>query len=159
MLRTTHVFAVVLSMAIPALAQDANNSLTSESECENRFQASDVNKDNVLTVTEVQKAENLPPALAKESLISRKQYMAACMNLPVVQVPQYDKPAPPSPHSTGVTVSPDNKGQQQPQGPTGPLETKSGGAPAESPQGQTPPGMQPAPDGSSKTIIDPTSKK
>ena len=36
----------------------------------------------------------------------------------------------------------------QPQGPTGPLNTTSGGAPAESPQGETPPGMQSAPQGS-----------
>jgi len=39
--------------------------------------------------------------------------------------------------------------QKQPQGWTGPLETGSGGAPQESPQGQSPPGMQPAPEGSS----------
>jgi hypothetical protein len=44
--------------------------------------------------------------------------------------------------------------QMTPQGPSGPLNTTSGGAPAESPQGQTPPGMQAAPEGSSKTIID-----
>jgi hypothetical protein len=61
-----------------------------------------------------------------------------------------------SPHSTGRTTSPETKGQQQPQGPTGPTETTTGGAPAGSPQGQTPPGMQSAPDGSSKTIVDPT---
>jgi hypothetical protein len=59
-----------------------------------------------------------------------------------------------SPDSTGRTVVPSTQGQQQPQGPTGPIETKSGGAPAESPQGQTPPGMQAAPEGSSKTIVD-----
>ena len=47
-----------------------------------------------------------------------------------------------SPHSTGRTVSPETEGKQQPQGPTGPLNTTKGGAPAESPQGQTPPGMQ-----------------
>jgi len=47
-----------------------------------------------------------------------------------------------SEHSTGRTLSPDTKGQAQPQGPTGPINTVSGGAPAESPQGQTPPGMQ-----------------
>jgi hypothetical protein len=40
----------------------------------------------------------------------------------------------------------------QPQGNTGPINTKSGGAPASSPQGETPPGMQPAPQGSDKTI-------
>ena len=32
--------------------------------------------------------------------------------------------------------------QPQPQGPTGPIDTTSGGAPASSPQGDTPPGMQ-----------------
>jgi hypothetical protein len=72
-------------------------------------------------------------------------------------IAQTNQPAQPgdSPHSTGRTVSPDTQGQATPQGPSGPLETKSGGAPAESPQGQTPPGMQAAPDGSSKTIVDP----
>lgn len=65
------------------------------------------------------------------------------------------QPGTDSSHSTGRTVSPATKGQPQPQGQTGPIETKSGGAPAESPQGQTPPGMQAAPEGSSKTIVDP----
>jgi hypothetical protein len=60
-----------------------------------------------------------------------------------------------SPHSTGRTVSPEVEGKQQPQGNTGPLDTTQGGAPAASPQGQTPSGMQAAPDGSSKTIVDP----
>ena len=36
----------------------------------------------------------------------------------------------------------------QPQGPTGPLETGAGGAPASSVQGDTPPAMQVAPEGS-----------
>jgi hypothetical protein len=41
----------------------------------------------------------------------------------------------------------------QPQGTTGPVNTKStGGAPASSPQGETPPGMQAAPKGSDKTV-------
>jgi hypothetical protein len=61
-----------------------------------------------------------------------------------------------SQHSTGRTVLPDdNKGQFQPQGWTGPINTGTGGAPAASPQGQSPPGMQAAPDGSSKSIVDP----
>ena len=51
--------------------------------------------------------------------------------------------------------APEDKGQLQPQGWTGPIETKSGGAPAESPQGQSPPGMQAAPDGSTKTTVEP----
>ena len=62
-----------------------------------------------------------------------------------------------SPHSTGRTVSPETEGKQQPQGHTGPLDTTQGGAPAASPQGQTPSGMQAAPDGSSKTVVDPKS--
>ena len=159
MLRTNLVFAVILSMVIPVLAQDDKKIGSSESECADRFKAADVNNDNVLTPTEIPNAQQLPPTLAKESLISRKEYLAACVKLPLAQGQQFDKPAPPSPHSTGQTVSPETKGQQQPQGQTGPLETKSGGAPAESPQGQTPPGMQAAPDGSSKTIIDPDTKK
>ena len=61
-----------------------------------------------------------------------------------------------SQHSTGRTVSPTTEGVNQPQGPTGPLNTTTGGAPAESPQGQTPPGMQAAPEGSSKTIVEPS---
>ncbi len=60
-----------------------------------------------------------------------------------------------SEHSTGRTLSPDAAGQTQPQGWTGPTNTTTGGAPASSPQGQTPPGMQAAPEGSSKTIVDP----
>jgi hypothetical protein len=39
-------------------------------------------------------------------------------------------------------------------GPTGPLDATTGGASAESPQGQSPPGMQAAPEGSSKSIVD-----
>jgi hypothetical protein len=60
-----------------------------------------------------------------------------------------------SPHSTGTAVNEDEKGQMQPQGQTGPIETKSGGAPAASPQGETPPGMQSAPEGSSKSMVEP----
>jgi len=41
-----------------------------------------------------------------------------------------------------------NEGHAQPQGPTGPLETKSGGASETNPQGDTPAGMQVAPQGS-----------
>ena len=60
--------------------------------------------------------------------------------------------------STGRTTLPEPKGQLQPQGWTGPIDTKSGGAPAESPQGQSPPGMQAAPEGSSKTVVEPDKK-
>lgn len=51
--------------------------------------------------------------------------------------------------------APEDKGQLQPQGWTGPTNTGSGGAPPESPQGQSPPQMQPAPDGSTKTTVEP----
>ena len=48
-----------------------------------------------------------------------------------------------SPNTTGRTAIPEKKEAQ-------PLDTKStGGAPASSPQGETPPGMQSAPAGSS----------
>jgi hypothetical protein len=56
--------------------------------------------------------------------------------------------------NTGRTA-PEDKGQLQPQGWTGPIDTQSGGAPPESPQGQSPPGMQAAPEGSTKTIVAP----
>lgn len=75
-----------------------------------------------------------------------------------VAIAQQTPPADPSKdsqNSTGRTVVPEKQGQMQPQGPTGPINTgTSGGAPAESPQGETPPGMQSAPRGSSKTIVD-----
>jgi hypothetical protein len=57
---------------------------------------------------------------------------------------------------TGTTDLKDHqqKDQQTPQGPSGPLNTTTGGAPASSPQGQSPPGMQAAPEGADKKIID-----
>jgi hypothetical protein len=63
-----------------------------------------------------------------------------------------------SEYSTGRTSTPESKGELQPQGWTGPINTESGGAPAESPQGQSPPGMQAAPEGSSKTTVEPDKK-
>jgi hypothetical protein len=59
-----------------------------------------------------------------------------------------------SPH-TGTTTSPSTEGVRQPNGSTGPLTTGSGGAPASSPQGETPPNMQAAPEGSSKSTNSP----
>ena len=66
-------------------------------------------------------------------------------------------PSKDSQNSTGRTIIPEK--QAPAQGNTGPLETRSGGAPAESPQGQTPAGLQAAPEGSSKTIVDVPAKK
>lgn len=57
--------------------------------------------------------------------------------------------------SPTAKTPPEEKGQLQPQGWTGPINTGSGGAPPESPQGQSPPGMQAAPGGSSKTTTAP----
>jgi hypothetical protein len=81
--------------------------------------------------------------------------LASCAGITLAQSQTADKSSADSPQSTGRTVSPETKGKMQPQGPTGPINTKSGGAPAASPQGETPPGMQSAPEGSSKTIVGP----
>jgi hypothetical protein len=89
----------------------------------------------------------------------RFAFIAACLvcitGFAWAQTRNDDRPADKSGHSTGRTVTPEAKGEKQPQGWTGPITTGSGGAPAESPQGQSPPGMQPAPDGSSKTTVAP----
>jgi hypothetical protein len=53
-----------------------------------------------------------------------------------------DKPAANEKASKPETTPPS---RPQPQGQTGPTNTTSGGAPANSPQGDTPPGMQPDP--------------
>jgi hypothetical protein len=70
-----------------------------------------------------------------------------------------DAPAGKSEYSEGRTQAPETKGQKQPQGWTGPIDTGIGGAPASSPQGQSPPGMQAAPEGSSKTTVAPDKDK
>src|ERR1041384_6255446 len=61
-------------------------------------------------------------------------------------------------YSTGRTQTPETVGEKQPKGNTGPINTGTGGAPPESPQGQSPPGMQPAPEGSGKTVVSPEAK-
>ncbi len=43
--------------------------------------------------------------------------------------------------------------QPQPQGHTGPTATTSGGAPASSPQGDSPPGMQPHPNDRKQDVV------
>ena len=68
---------------------------------------------------------------------------------------QAQSTVPEKPAGDGGKTIVDTQGQAQPQGPTGPINTgTSGGAPAASPQGETPPGMQSAPEGSSKTIVE-----
>jgi hypothetical protein len=82
--------------------------------------------------------------------------LVICATIVTAQTKSEEKKPGDAPYSTGRTVLPDNKGQPQPQGWTGPNSTGSGGAPAESPQGGTPPDMQPAPGGASKSIVDPS---
>jgi hypothetical protein len=54
--------------------------------------------------------------------------------------------------TNGANAPPDRfapattQNQSSPQGPTGPLNTGSGGAPASNPRGETPPGMQSGPE-------------
>jgi hypothetical protein len=61
-----------------------------------------------------------------------------------------------SPDPAPVPVAPSNPpSQAQPQGQTGPTTTTTGGAPASSPQGDTPPGMQPHPLGAPEQAVDP----
>ena len=72
------------------------------------------------------------------------------------QTPPDQKSGQDASYSTGRTHLPaDMKTDTPPQGDTGPRDTGTGGAPAESPQGQTPPAMQAAPQGSSETIVGP----
>jgi hypothetical protein len=93
----------------------------------------------------------------------RRLFFVLCIVAPLsaasAQTPSSKEPADNrhSQHSTAKTELKDN-GQMQPQGPTGPITTGAGGAPAESPQGQTPPNMQAAPEGSDKTISGPDKK-
>ena len=61
-----------------------------------------------------------------------------------------------SPDPAPVPVTPANPpNQAQPQGQTGPTTTTTGGAPASSPQGDAPPGMQPHPQGAPEQTVDP----
>src|ERR1700722_16078991 len=69
--------------------------------------------------------------------------------------PNLDRLSASQPINGGATSPDDDKGQSQPQGPTGPLTTGSGGTTAASPQGGTPPNMQAVPEGS-KTSSDQT---
>jgi hypothetical protein len=83
--------------------------------------------------------------------------LVASTSIAMAQAKSEDKQPGDSAHSTGRTVLPEeSKGQLQPQGWTGPIETGTAGAPGGSPQGGTPPNMQPAPGGADKSIVDPT---
>ena len=84
-------------------------------------------------------------------------FLTAFSSVALAQTQSGEEQPTDSDQSTGRTVLPaENKGQLQPQGWTGPVNTAPGDdAPAESPQGDSPPGMQAAPEGSSKTIVEP----
>jgi hypothetical protein len=75
---------------------------------------------------------------------------AAALLLSLSVTPVYSQSQP--------AAQPNNSGNQaQPQGETGPINTKPGGAPASSPQGETPGGMQAAPQGSNAPVKTETS--
>jgi hypothetical protein len=90
--------------------------------------------------------------------------IAVCLSWLTIIVPssvnaQNTVPADKPESTTGPTLTPETKGQKQPQGWSSPVNTGEGGAPASSPQGQSPPGMQAAPEGSSKTTTAPDKHK
>jgi hypothetical protein len=85
----------------------------------------------------------------------RFAYLATCLACGVFATSIHAEDSATSKSSVGRTQTLETKGQKQPQGWTGPIDTGTGGAPAESPQGQSPPGMQAAPEGSSKTTVAP----
>ena len=85
-------------------------------------------------------------------------FLVASAGMACAQAQPDNKPPYLSEYNTGRTVTPEIAGQKQPQGLTGPTNTTTGGAPAESPQGEAPPGMQSAPEGSSKSVVAPDKK-
>jgi hypothetical protein len=85
-------------------------------------------------------------------------YLVSAAGIAAAQAQTETKQPDKSEYSSGRTITPETKGQTQPQGPTGPINTTSGGAPASSPQGESPPGMQSAPEGSSQTVVEPEKK-
>ena len=85
--------------------------------------------------------------------------LASVLAGPMASIHAADQPADKPEYATGRTQTPETKGEKQPQGWTGPTTTGVGGAPASSPQGETPPGTQAAPEGSSKTTVAPGKDK
>ena len=74
--------------------------------------------------------------------------VALAQNVPPATDPT-NNPAANAAASKPTTAAP---AQPQPQGPTGPTNTTSGGAPAGSPQGDTPAGMQPDPNNPNQNV-------
>jgi hypothetical protein len=73
--------------------------------------------------------------------------VVVCSSIAAVAGQQGDTGSP----SSQPTVQADRPGQAAPQGNVGQIDTRSGGAPASSPQGDTPPGMQPIPSAPDRT--------
>jgi hypothetical protein len=59
-----------------------------DNECSARFKAADANNDGVLTRTEIANARQLPAELAKEVLVGRQEFLAACAKMPSGQAQQ-----------------------------------------------------------------------
>lgn len=80
--------------------------------------------------------------------------LAALLILSIAEPSVAQTATDPRPAPSAIPTQPQGpSGVPQPQGPTGPLNTDTTkGAPAASPQGETPPGMQSAPEGSSAVI-------
>ena len=76
--------------------------------------------------------------------------IALCLSSGLVFAQTTPPPTKDSPNPTGRTIIPEKKEPGQPQGTTAPLNSGSGGAPASSPQGETPAGTPSAPAGSPK---------
>ena len=74
--------------------------------------------------------------------------IALCLSTGLAFAQTTPPPTKDSPNTTGRTVIPEKVISEKKEAQ--PLDTKSGGAPASSPQGETPPGMQSDPEGSSK---------
>jgi hypothetical protein len=70
-----------------------------------------------------------------------------CLTIAAAAGQQSERGSPPS----QPTVEADRQGQAAPQENVGQIDTRSGGAPASSPQGDTPPGMQPIPSAPDRT--------
>jgi hypothetical protein len=90
-----------------------------------------------------------------EGIFMRTALIGMCLvsaaGIAWTQVQPENKNADKAEYATGRTDAPETKGQLQPQGWTGPINTTTGGAPASSPQGQSPPGMQAAPEDHSRS--------
>jgi hypothetical protein len=80
-----------------------------------------------------------------------------CAGIALAQTVPDDRSRTGSPQSEGRSTSPETKGQMQPQGRTGPVDARNGqkGAPAESPQGETPPAPRPRPKAHQKPLSNP----